>query len=99
MSQHLLCQGFRKGVDHHLIERDKNPTSAIPGVVSVYPNQYVMSLKGQPWLDVLGLLGNDGQRIMIDLILDCGIFIPVQSGHGNYYQLSGKSCCLPLAHS
>ena len=28
--------------------------------------------------------------VMIDLILDCGIFIPVGSGHGNYYQLSGE---------
>jgi len=39
-------------------------------------------------------MGKDGERTMMDLILDCGIFLPVRSGHGSYYQLSGKSICI-----
>jgi telomerase reverse transcriptase len=47
-------------------------------------------LKGSPWPVILALMGKEGQRMMIDLILDCGIFVAVESGHGNYFQLSGK---------
>jgi telomerase reverse transcriptase len=72
-----------------LVNRDKYSASAIPGVVSVYPNHYVTSLKEPPWPQVLALMGKDGQRAMIDLILDCGIYVPTIGGHGNYYQLSG----------
>lgn len=28
---------------------------------------------------------------MLDLVLDCGVFIAVESGRGNFYQLSGNS--------
>lgn len=26
---------------------------------------------------------------MIDMLMDCSVFLPLQAGHGNYYQLSG----------
>jgi telomerase reverse transcriptase len=70
---------------HH----NENITSTMPGVISTYPNTHVTSLKASPWPQVLALLGKEGERAMIDLILDCGVFLPVQSGRGNYYQLSG----------
>ncbi|KAK5002467.1 Telomerase reverse transcriptase, partial [Cryomyces antarcticus] len=50
-------------------------------------------MKHQPWSNLLPLLGNGGDRIMIDLILDCGIFIPVEGGAGNLQQLSGTPLC------
>ncbi|RYP54201.1 hypothetical protein DL768_000980 [Monosporascus sp. mg162] len=31
-----------------------------------------------------------GERIMIDLLLDCAIFVPVNAGTNNYSQISGK---------
>jgi hypothetical protein len=34
-------------------------------------------------------MGKEGERAMIDLLLDCGIFLPVENGRGNYRQLSG----------
>jgi telomerase reverse transcriptase len=89
--KHLLCQGFRKDVSFYSVRRDENPTSAIPDVVSTYPNSHVKSIKASPWPQVLMLMGKERDRVMIDLILDCGIFLPVGSGHGSYYQLSGKS--------
>ena len=49
------------------------------------------TVKSAVWADVLGLLGKEGDRIMLDLILNCGIFVIVDNGKGNLYQLSGES--------
>jgi hypothetical protein len=37
------------------------------------------------------LLGQGGDRIMMDMLLERSIFIPVNADVGNYYQLSGVS--------
>jgi telomerase reverse transcriptase len=74
-----------------------NPTSAIPGVVSTYPNHLVTAIKCTPWPQLLALLGKEGERVMIDLILDCGIFQSVESGRGNYFQLSGRFLTLEVS--
>ena len=88
-SQHLLCQGFRKDVSARSIHRDEMASSAIPGIISIYPNSHVVAMKASPWPEILALMGRQGERMMIDLLFDCGIFIPVESGRGSYYQLSG----------
>lgn len=51
-------------------------------------------MKAEPWPQVLGLMGKEGERAMIDLLLDCGIFLVVGSGRGTYHQMSGKSNAL-----
>jgi telomerase reverse transcriptase len=89
-AQHLLCQGYRKNISSCSINRNENAPSAIPGITSVYPNIHVTAMKGSPWTQVLSLMGKEGEKIMIDLILNCGIFVAVESGKGNYHQLSGK---------
>ncbi|PVH78811.1 hypothetical protein DL98DRAFT_236130 [Cadophora sp. DSE1049] len=91
--QHLLCQGFRKDISHRNINQGENAGSSIPGVVSTYPNSHVTEMKARPWPQVLLLMGKEGERAMIDLILDCGIYLAVESGHGTFNQLSG----VPLA--
>ncbi|KAG0650734.1 Telomerase reverse transcriptase [Hyphodiscus hymeniophilus] len=88
--QHLLCQGFRKDVSARSVCRDEMATSSIPGVISTYPNDHVAAMKASPWAEVLALMGREGERMMIDLILDCGIFVPIESGRGSYHQLSGQ---------
>lgn len=88
--QHLLCQGFRKEVSARSVRRDGPVISAIPGLISTYPNSHVTSMTASPWPQVLGLMGKEGEKAMIDLILDCGIFLPFENGRGNYHQLSGK---------
>ena len=35
-------------------------------------------------------MGNEKNRMMLELILDCGVFTAVECGKGNLYQLSGK---------
>ena len=86
---HLLCQGFRKDITARSIARGVTH-SAIPGIVSTYPNSHVTALKSQPWPRVLALLGKEVERAMIDLILDCGIYLPVGGTEGVFHQLSGK---------
>ncbi|KAG9231545.1 hypothetical protein BJ875DRAFT_115307 [Amylocarpus encephaloides] len=90
---HLLCQGYQKHASSHMVNRDENFTSAIPGIVSTYPNGHVTSMKTAPWPQILLLVGTEGERAMVDLILDCGVFVEVGDGRGIYHQL----CGLPLS--
>lgn len=83
---HLLCQGFRRDAS----VREHDAPSAIQGVAVTYPNGHVTSMKAMPWPRVLALWGNEGERAMIDLLLDCSIFLPVPGCQGVYNQLSGK---------
>lgn len=47
-------------------------------------------MKAWPWPHVLSLLGQAGEHVMCDLILDCGVFLRIENTHGSYYQLSGE---------
>lgn len=62
----------------------------IPGIRAVFPNPQVTVLKQAPWTSLLGLLGKDGEDIMVRLLLDCGIFTCVDAQRGVYRQLSGR---------
>lgn len=88
--QHLLCQGYRKDISSHSVNRDEDFRTSIPGVNSMYPNSHVTAMKAWPWPHVLALLGKAGERVMCDLILDCGVFVQIENAHGSYYQLSGQ---------
>lgn len=69
--------------------------SSIPGIVIQFPNKNVATLKQSPWAEILGLLGQNGEEIMMRLLLDCGIYAPIDAPRGVLYQLSGMSD-LPL---
>ena len=84
--KHLLCDGYRKRTK----EGDHQNTS-IPGVWREYPNHHAAALRRQPWPQVLALLGHSGQRVMVDLLIERSIFVTIDAGIGNYYQISGKS--------
>ncbi|QSZ30101.1 hypothetical protein DSL72_004621 [Monilinia vaccinii-corymbosi] len=88
--QHLLCQGYRKDVSSRSVYRDENLRTSIPGINSIYPNSHVTAMKAWPWPHVLALLGKAGECVMLDLILDCGIFLTFENANGSYYQLSGQ---------
>ncbi|KAF1815917.1 hypothetical protein P152DRAFT_201927 [Eremomyces bilateralis CBS 781.70] len=79
---HLLCQGYR---------RAGGPVTAnqpIPGLVHSNPSHRVETMKGKFWCDLCRILGPAGERIMEELLLNCGIFVPVECGRGSYYQLN-----------
>ncbi|KAI5866585.1 hypothetical protein GGS23DRAFT_278248 [Durotheca rogersii] len=48
-------------------------------------------LKAPPWPQLLALMGDSGERIMIDLLLDCAVFVPLKAGTNNFCQISGTS--------
>lgn len=87
--QHLLTHGYARyrPTDPSVLE------ASILGLVAQFPNKNVLTLKGSPWSDVLGLLGQNGDEIMMRLLFDCGIFAPVNAQRGIYYQLSGMFMC------
>jgi telomerase reverse transcriptase len=82
---HLLCDGFRK----HTGPRHR-PCS-IQGLYELFPNERVALLKQPPWPQLLSLFGKAGEGIMISMLLDCALFIPIEVGQRNYYQLSGQA--------
>ncbi|KMP05894.1 telomerase catalytic chain [Coccidioides immitis RMSCC 2394] len=81
---HLLCHGFQRASSHYAPNHEHGP-----GIVPQYPNKNVSMLKSFPWTDVLNLLGESCEEIMLHLLLDCGLFVSLNSNRGTYYQLSG----------
>ena len=96
---HLLCHGYQRASAPQRPNEEHCVLAHIHGIVSHFPNGHVGTMKNETWADVLGLLGKGDDWIMRDLILDCGIFVSVDSGKGNYYQLSGTYQPLTLGNS
>lgn len=88
--KHLLCDGFRRSRGFGPPGQLQNGERNIPGLFALHPNSHVERLKQEPWPQLMLLLGQSGERIMMDLLLDCAIFLPVSAGTNNYIQISGK---------
>lgn len=87
---HLLCHGFqRSGSAPRTHIEDIDPASSIPGLLARHPNSNVQTLKKPTWCRLHALLGPGGDLIMMNLLLECSIFLPVAGNLGNYFQLSG----------
>jgi hypothetical protein len=87
---HLLCHGFQRAGKARLEpEVNLDPTPSIPGLVERHLNGYTRTLKEPVWCRLHALLGQGGDRIIMDMLLECSIFLPIRSSIGNYYQLSG----------
>ncbi len=86
---HMLCHGYQRASNSRQANEEHGALAGIPGVVSHYPNGNVNILKDAAWTGILSLLGKEGERIMLDIVLDCGTFVAVDGGMGNCFQLSG----------
>jgi telomerase reverse transcriptase len=73
-----------------MVDREVYAASSIPGIVSTCPNSHVASMKADPWPQILMLMGKEGEKMMVDLILDCGVFVEIGNGRETYHQLSGE---------
>lgn len=73
--EHLLTHGFHRPYNGQNAQQ--------------FPNLNVRVLKEGAWAKVLGLLGSNGEEIMMQLLFDCGVFAPIDAQKGIYYQLSG----------
>ncbi|ORY65812.1 uncharacterized protein BCR38DRAFT_166695 [Pseudomassariella vexata] len=89
--RHLLSDGFRRGAPSRPQGQTGGLAHNVPGVYSLYPNPHVERLKEAPWPQFLKLLGSCGDRIMMDLLLDCSVFLRLSSGQDNYQQISGEN--------
>jgi telomerase reverse transcriptase len=87
---HILCHGYQRVRNEGQVNQGHCALAGIPGLVSHYPNSNVDTMKDSAWAETLGLLGKEGNEIMLDMVMLCGIFVAVNGGQGNYYQLSGK---------
>lgn len=56
--------------------------------MALSPNAHVETVKSARWAAVLCLLGEGGDKVMMDLLLDCGLFCA--EADGNVFQVSGK---------
>lgn len=88
--KHLLCDGFRRNRGFGPPGQVQNGERNIPGLFALRANPHVERLKQEPWPQLMLLLGQSGERIMMDLLLDCAMFLPVNAGTNNYVQISGK---------
>ncbi|OPB46795.1 telomerase reverse transcriptase [Trichoderma guizhouense] len=84
--KHILCDGFRRNA-----RDDQSARYTIPGtgIFSLYPNFHVKALREAPWPQLLALLGQAGERVMINLLSECSVFLKVDAGLDNYLQLTG----------
>jgi telomerase reverse transcriptase len=87
--QHVLANGFQRVTRKQILDGIGAMDINIPGLVSQFPNHHVATLKKAPWTDLLGLLGANGDEIMIGLLLDCGIFYCLDERKSAFYQISG----------
>jgi hypothetical protein len=89
--QHLLCSGFeRASATSHNGQR-LSVVSGIPGIMRQYSNPHVETVTNKAWCTLLSLLGRGGDLIMVDLLLDCGLFVPAMDGINGFCQLSGET--------
>ena len=53
-------------------------------------NEHVEKLKTSPWTSLVAMLGAHGYLTMLELVLGCGVFLPVAKGSNTVYQASGR---------
>jgi len=86
---HILCHGFlRCGAANPDALREPDPTT-IPGLLINSPNDYVRRLRTKPWNLLPSLLGKESSKVLNELFIECGIFLPLGHGQGNLLQISG----------
>ena len=84
----MLCNGYEIPKDTQHRMRDEAVGLNGLDCISAKSNASIMS--DSIWQDLLHLLGKDGDQVMLDLILHCGVYIPAGISNGNLIQLSGE---------
>ncbi|KAH0398581.1 hypothetical protein KCU89_g7089, partial [Aureobasidium melanogenum] len=86
---HVLCHGYyHDGLgDVKTLTRanvDDNCQAAAPD-----RNEHVDRLKGNAWAGLTKLVGYNGVVTLIQLLQNCGMFMPLEGGRDNFMQISG----------
>ncbi|THW51264.1 hypothetical protein D6D21_01495 [Aureobasidium pullulans] len=87
---HVLCHGYWhtglggvKIADREKVENNHGAEAALPD-----RNEHVDRLKGEAWAALPSLVGAGSALILVQLLQNCGIFIPLDGGKNNYLQIS-----------
>jgi len=88
--QHLLCHGFERASAAGQHGLDLSAAPGIPGIVCHFPNPHVETVTSPAWCKLLSLLGKGGDMIMVDLLLECALFVPALDGIHSLRQVSGN---------
>ena len=99
--QHLLAQGFDRLAAKGERGLNLSAVPGIPGIVCKYSNAHTELVVSSPWCALLSLLGKGGDIIMVDLLLECCLFLPAGEKTKSLRQFSGIflslcPCCLRL---
>lgn len=94
---HLLCHGRARSKATHTGDAHVMPSS-IHGLVDLFHNPHVAQLKTRPWTLLPDLLGNDTERVLVELLMGCGIYRTEADADGPFFQISGMAQqCLDIA--
>lgn len=83
-----MCHGLDRSVATAVTYNDGR-TVLPPGIIQVFANPCRDGLLKSVWKELVTHLGGDGFTILTTLFLDCGLFVRLNQGIGNFRQLSG----------
>ncbi|KAG8623324.1 hypothetical protein KVT40_008300 [Elsinoe batatas] len=86
---HILCHGYVRSTLAGNNGLELSATTEIPGLICQHPNQYVEKLRSKPWSELPALLGAKAEKILVSLILDCGLYDLLKPSGKNWVQISG----------
>lgn len=85
----MLCHGILRSSTTWQ-SGNRPAISSIPGLASAHSNEYAERLRSPAWNIILGLAGDGGEDLIVDLLLNCGLYAQVEKSQGIYYQICGK---------
>lgn len=86
---HVLCHGYyHDGLGDVRILTKAN-TEDDCHAAPPERNEHVDRLKGDAWAGLTKLVGAKGVVTLIQLLHNCGMFMPLEGGRGNFIQISG----------
>jgi hypothetical protein len=86
---HVLCHGYYyDGLGDIRTSVKPNVETNCEGI-SLDRNEHVERLKGGAWTGLTKLVGSKGTVTLIQLLQNCGMFIPLECGKSNLIQISG----------
>jgi hypothetical protein len=86
---HVLCHGYYYDGLGDVRTSVKAKVETNREDISLDRNEHVERLKGDAWAGLTKLVGSKGTVTLIQLLQNCGIFIPLENEKNNLMQISG----------
>lgn len=86
---HVLCHGYYHDGLGNVRALTKANIEDDCHSASPERNEHVDRLKGDAWTGLPKLVGTNGVITLIQLLQNCGMFMPLESGRDNFVQISG----------